>query len=422
MGNLLFVRVASDAPMVPDFRNTSERIHRAGVLIGGPTVLRSYHFDVVSDPIYFDHHATTPCDPRVVEAMLPYFSDVFGNPASLTHVQGRRAANAVEDARIAIARFFRAQPNEIYFTAGATESNNIALNLVAAGDHFITTAVEHRSILAPAQRLGQQGAEVTVLEPDGEGFIAPESLRNALRPNTRLVSIEAANGEIGTLQPVAELAAICREHGVLFHSDVTQAAGKIALDFSAVDLGSLSAHKFYGPKGIGALYIRRGIRAHPLVLGGGQEKNVRSGTVNVPGVIGMAKALELRVAEMESEALRLTQLRNILWDRLTSEIDGVSVNGPRELRLPGNLNVTFDRIEADSLIVAMRRFALSSGSACSSGARGASPVLTAIGLADTAAHGTIRIGLGKSNTDEHAAMFVDDARRIVAKLREISAA
>ena len=350
--------------------------------------------------------------------MLPFFSDVFGNAASLTHVQGRRAANAVEDARIAIARFFRAQPNEIYFTAGATESNNIALNLLSQGDHLITSAVEHRSILAPAERI----SEVTILAPDREGFIDPEALRDALRPNTKLVSIEAANGEIGTLQPIDAFAAICRERGVLFHSDVTQAAGKIALDLSQVDLASFSAHKFYGPKGIGALYVRRGVRVEPLVTGGGQEKNVRSGTVNVPGVIGMSAALQLRATEMDAEAVRLTDLRNALWDRLLETIDGVSVNGPRRLRLPGNLNVSFERLEADSLIVAMRRFALSSGSACSSGQRGPSPVLKAIGLSDAAALGSIRIGLGKSNTEDHIAMFVDDARRTVAKLREISAA
>jgi cysteine desulfurase len=383
---------------------------------------RAIIFRVPADPIYLDHHATTPCDPRVVEKMVQFFSEVFGNAASLTHVQGRRAANAVEDARIAISRFFRAQPNEIYFTAGATESNNIALNLLAPGDHLVTSAVEHRSILAPAQRLASHGVDVTILPPDREGFISDDLLREALRPNTRLVSIEAANGEIGTIQPIAGFAAICRERGVLFHSDVTQAAGKIVLDFSQLDLASLSAHKFYGPKGIGALYVRRGIRMEPLIVGGGQEKNVRSGTVNVPGVAGMAAALQLRAAEMVDEAERLTEIRNALWDRVVTEIEGVSVNGPRQLRLPGNLNVSFDRLEADSLIVAMRRFALSSGSACSSGQRGPSPVLTAIGLPDLAALGSIRIGLGKSNTMEHVAMFIDDARRAVTKLREISAA
>jgi len=375
-------------------------------------------------PIYLDHHATTPCDPRVVEAMLPYFTEVFGNAASLTHEQGRRAANALEDARIAIARFFGAQPNEVYFTAGATEANNIALNLVQPGQHFITSALEHKSVLAPAKRLEARGAEITILQPDREGFITAAQLQSAIRSNTRLVSIEAANGEIGTLQPVRELGAICRDRGVLFHSDITQAAGKIPLDFRevAVDLASFSGHKVYGPKGIGGLYVRRGVRIDPVIVGGGQEKNIRSGTVNVPGAIGMAAALRFRKDEMEEEATRLTTLRNDLWDRLTAEIAGVSVNGPRALRLPGNLNASFERVEADSLIVAMRHFALSSGSACSSGERGPSPVLLAIGVSEEAALGSIRFGLGKSNTAEQLTMLIDDLKRSVARLREISAA
>jgi cysteine desulfurase len=373
---------------------------------------------VPDSPIYLDHHATTPCDPRVVEAMLPYFSEIFGNPASLTHAHGRKAASALEDARIVVARFFGVQPNEIYFTAGATESNNIALNLVKAGQHFITSAVEHKSILAPARRI----AEVTILPVDREGFISPDALREAIRPNTTLVSIEAANGEIGTLQPIRELGNICRERKILVHSDITQAAGKIPLLLGEIDLASFSGHKFYGPKGIGGLYVRRGIRMDPVIIGGGQEKGVRSGTVNLPEVIGLAAALQLRAAEMAEEAERLTELRNGLWDRIVAGIDGASVNGPRAVRLPGNLNVSFERVEADSLIVAMRRFSLSSGSACSSGERGPSPVLKAIGASDQAALGSIRIGLGKSNTADQMIMLVDDLRRAVGKLREISAA
>jgi cysteine desulfurase len=377
---------------------------------------------VPADPIYFDHHATTPCDPRVVEAMLPFFTEVFGNAASLTHVHGRKAANALEDARISIARFCGVQPKEIYFTSGATESNNIALNLVRPGEHLVTTAVEHRSVLAPAHRLESEGVDLTVLRPDHEGFVHADRLREALRPNTRLVSIEAANGEIGALQPIGELAAVCRERKVLLHSDITQALGKVSLDFADLDLASFSAHKFYGPKGIGGLFVRRGVRIQPVIVGGGQEKNARSGTVNVPGAVGMAAALRLRASEMAEEGQRLTLLRNSLWDGLVANTEGVSVNGPRGLRLPGNLNVSFERVEADSLIVAMRRFSLSSGSACSSGQRGASPVLTAIGLPEALAMGSIRIGLGKSNTGEEVAMFVDDAKRVVARLREISAA
>ncbi len=350
--------------------------------------------------------------------MLPYFTGKFGNPSSLTHEHGRRASNAVEDARIGIARFFGVQPNEIVFTAGATESNNIALNLLQPGEHFVTGAMEHKSVLVPAKRI----AEVTVLQPDNEGFIGVDAVRDALRPNTRLVSIEAANGEIGTIQPIAEIAALCASRNIPFHSDVTQAAGKIPLDLTNVSLASFSAHKLYGPKGVGGLFVRRGIRVEPLLLGGGQERGVRSGTLNVPGAIGMAEAFRIRAEEMAAEGVTLTGLRNELWDRLTAEIAGAFVNGPRELRLPGNLNVSFERVEAESVIIAMRRFSLSAGSACSSGERSPSPVLTAIGVPESLAFGAIRFGLGKSNTAEHIGMLVDDLKRAITKLREITAA
>jgi len=373
-------------------------------------------------PVYMDHHATTPVDPRVVETMLPYFTEFFGNPASLTHAYGKRASIEVEEARGVIAKFFGVAQNEIYFTAGATESNNIALNLLAPGDHAITSAMEHKSILVPLQRLGKHGVEVTMLTPDAEGFIDPEELRGAIRPNTKLVSIEAANGEIGTLQPIGALGAICRERGVLFHSDITQGAGKVPLDLTNVDLAAFSAHKLYGPKGIGGMIVRRGIRIEPVMLGGGQEKGARSGTVNVPGVIGMARAFWFRDKEMAAEGERLTVLRNELWDRVVAEVPGAFVNGPREQRLPGNLNVAFERVESDVVMLALRHFALSSGSACSSGDRSASPVLTAIGVAAELAYGSIRFGLGKSNTGEHVDMLVDDLKRNIPRLREISAA
>jgi len=372
-------------------------------------------------PIYLDHHATTPCDPRVVEKMLPYFTEHFGNAASIIHAHGRKASQAVEDARIAIARCFKVLPPEIVFTAGATESNNIALNF-ARGGHLITSVIEHKSIVEPAKRIGN----VTWLEPDREGFIDPDAVRQAIRPDTRLVSIEAANGEIGTIQPVREIAAICRERNVAFHTDITQAAGKIDVDLGAdlagVTFASFSAHKIYGPKGIGGLFVRRGTRVEPVIIGGGQERNLRSGTVNVPGVIGMAVALQLRAEEMFAEAAKLTELRNWLWDLVLEKVPNVSVSGPRELRLPGNLNLSFARVESDALILAMKRFSLSSGSACSAGERGPSRVLTAIGLSDADAMGSIRIGLGKSNTDEHITMLVDDLARTVSRLREISAA
>ncbi|HEY0156336.1 MAG TPA: cysteine desulfurase family protein [Thermoanaerobaculia bacterium] len=371
--------------------------------------------------VYLDHHATTPCDPRVVEKMLPFFTEHFGNAASITHQHGRKASLAVEDARVVVSRFFKVLPPEVYFTAGATESNNIALNLLKPGDHFVTGRTEHKSIAAPAERLAKQGVEVTYVDNDSEGFVQPDALRAALRPNTRLVSIEAANGEIGTIQPLAELSAITRERGILFHTDATQAVGKIPLDFTNVDLASFSAHKMYGPKGVGGLLVRRGIKVHPLVIGGGQERNARSGTVNVPGVVGLAAALQLRAEEMAEEAVRLAPLRDALREAILEEIEDVSVNGPRELRLPGNLNVSFEGVEADSLILAMKRFSLSSGSACSSGDKGPSRVLKAIGASDSAAIGSIRFGLGKSNTAEQIEMLIDDLKRVVRKLREISA-
>ena len=371
----------------------------------------------MNSPIYLDHHATTPCDPRVVEKMLPYFTEYFGNPASIAHHHGRKASMALEDARIAIARFLGVMPPEIYFTAGATESNNIALNMVRDGEHLVTSPTEHKSILVPAD-----AKNVTYVQPDAEGRIHPEALRAALRPETRLVSIEYANGEIGTIQPIPELAAVCRERKIFFHTDATQAAGKIPLDLSHVDLASFSAHKVYGPKGIGALFVRRGVRVSPVIVGGGQERNVRSGTVNVPGAVGFAAALQLRAEEMAEEAVRLAELRDRLRDALLESIDGVSINGPRELRLAGNLNASFARIEAESLIIAMKRFSLSSGSACSSGEKGPSRVLKAIGLDDDAAMGSIRFGLGRSNTAEEVNMLIDDLQRVVRRLREIAPA
>jgi cysteine desulfurase len=375
--------------------------------------------------IYLDHHATTPCDPRVVEKMLPFFTEHFGNAASVTHAHGRKASMALADARLVIGRFLGVSPAEIYFTAGATESNNIALNLVQPGEHLVVGATEHKSVILPAKR-----HDVTFVQPDREGFIHPVALEAALRPNTALVSIETANGEIGTIQPIAELAALCSDRGIRFHTDATQALGKIPLDLTNVDLASFSAHKLYGPKGIGALFVRRGLRVTPLVVGGGQERGIRAGTVNVPAIIGFAAALELRAAEMTDEAMRLGQLRDTLRDEVLSAIEGISVNGPlplrseqaRELRLPGNLNLSFDRIEAESLILNMRRFSLSSGSACSSGEKGPSAVLKAIGVSDDAAMGSIRFGLGKSNTAEHIEMLIDDLKRAVRRLREITVA
>jgi cysteine desulfurase len=358
--------------------------------------------------------------------MLPFFTMDFGNPAAVTHLHGRRAATALEEARSSIAAFFSVRPSEIYITAGATESNNIVLegSRIAAGRQVISSAIEHKSVLEPLRRLSQRGVEVTFLEPDAEGFYSADQVADALRPSTDLVTIMAANGEIGTIQPIEEIAAVCRERGVRFHTDATQAAGKTPLDFSSIEADSfaISAHKFYGPKGVGALFIRRGGRVEPLTLGGGQERNLRSGTVNLPGVVGMAAALELCAAEMTGEISRLTMLRNRLWDRLVDEIPGVVINGPRELRLAGNLNASFARTDSEGLITAMRRFSLSSGSACSSGDRDVSATLRAIGSDDARAYSSIRFGLGRSNTVEQIDLLVEDLKRSVSRLREISAA
>lgn len=376
------------------------------------------------DPVYLDHHATTPCDPRVLERMLPYFTEHFGNPASISHSHGRKAATAVEEARATVAAFFGVRPPEVFFTAGATESNNLAIRgLRAKGRHWITTAVEHKSVLVPMSMRQAAGHEVTLLQPDREGFVTASQVAEAIRPDTALVSVIAANGEIGTIEPIAEIAAVCRERGVPFHTDATQAAGKIPFDAGELgcDLVSLSAHKLYGPKGVGALIARRGLGLDPILAGGGQEKGVRSGTVNVPGVIGLAAALELRAEDMQDEAQRLTALRNGLWDRLIMEIPRASVHGPRELRLPGNLNIGFEGVDAEGLMFALRRFSISAGSACSSGEREPSSVLRAIGLDDREAHGSIRIGMGRATSSEEIDLLVEDLKRAVARLRSMSA-
>ena len=379
---------------------------------------------MTNEPIYLDHHSTTPCDPRVVEKMLPYFSEIFGNAAAVTHAHGRKASTALEESRARVASLIGVRPNEVHFTSGATESNNIVLRALAVekGRHVVTTAMEHSSILRPLQQLGAHGVEVTVLQPDRYGFIAPEQVREAIRPDTSLVSVIAASAEIGTVEPVAEIGSICRERGVLLHTDATQAFGKIPVDLGEwnCDLASMSAHKFYGPKGIGALYIRRGIPIESPVTGGGQEKGVRSGTVNIPGVVGLAEALALAVGEMGEESRRVEDLRNHLWDELLAGIEDVVVHGPREKRLPGNLNASFGTLDAEALLHAMRRFSLSTGAACSSSRREPSKILTAIGVPNDVAMGAVRFGLGRSTTREQIELLLSDLKSSVARLREIS--
>lgn len=378
-----------------------------------------------AQPVYLDHHATTPCRPEVVSAMLPYFGEIFGNPASVHHQHGRRAATALEEARTVVAAFFQARPNEVYFTGGATESNNIVLLDPAYDEQrqqvrVVSTQVEHKSVLAPLDRLRRRGADVALLRPDSQGFITVEQVRDAIARPTRLVSVIAANGEIGTVQPVGEIAAMCREQRVAFHTDATQAVGKVGLDWSEVDFISISAHKFYGPKGIGALIARRGTRPAAAIVGGGQERGVRAGTVNVAGAVGMAAALELRRSEAREESVRLIELRNVLWDRLIAEVPGVAVHGPRELRLPGNLNVTFRGVDAEALLLAMRRFSLSSGSACSSGEKDPSHVLLAIGVSEEDAMSSIRFGLGHSTTREDIEVLLADLAQSVSNIRQIT--
>jgi cysteine desulfurase len=376
-------------------------------------------------PIYLDHHATTPVDPRVLEAMLPYFRDDFGNAASATHAFGWRAEAAVEDARERIAAAIgAAEPEEIVFTSGTTESDNLALQGVAraagAGrDHLVTTAIEHHAVLDTCRALEAEGFSATYVPVGADGIAAPGDVADALTERTALVSVMAANGEIGTIQPLDEIAALCRERGVPIHSDAAQAVGKIPLDVRAVglDLLSFCAHKLYGPKGIGALYVRAGrprVRLAPLLHGGGQERGLRSGTLPVALVVGFARAVEIAVEEMEFEAARLRALRERLWTRLQKELDAVHANGNLERRLPGNLNVSFEGTDAAALLVALDGVALSTGSACASGSAEPSHVLAALGRSPALARGAIRFGIGRGNTPEEIDSVAD---ALVARVR-----
>ncbi|MGA3039296.1 MAG: IscS subfamily cysteine desulfurase [Bryobacteraceae bacterium] len=384
--------------------------------------------------VYLDHHATTPLDPRVLSAMMPYLTGKFGNAASRNHQFGWEAEQAVEESRRQIARLIGASPREIIFTSGATESDNLAIKGVAEayagqGDHIVTCAIEHKAVLDACRSLVERGVHVTQVPVDREGLVDPDAVKAAIGERTVLVSIMYANNEVGTLQPVAEIGRICRKRGVPFHSDAAQAVGKVPVnvDADSIDLLSISAHKLYGPKGAGALYVRRRdpqVRLAAQMDGGGHERGMRSGTLNVPGIVGLGEACAICAREMDEESARLRRLRDRLRAKLEAVLEGVSINGSMEHRLPHNLNMSFAYVEAEALMTAMSGVAVSSGSACTSAAAAASMepsyVLKAMGLADEAAYGSIRFSLGRFNTEEevdYAAASIIDA---VANLRELS--
>jgi cysteine desulfurase len=380
-------------------------------------------------PIYLDNHATTPLDPRVLEAMLPFLTSRFGNAASNSHSFGWEAAAAVENARRQIAAAIGGSPQEIVFTSGATESDNLAIKGVLEanrdkGNHVITVISEHKAVLDSCKHLEKIGCRVTWLPVCSNGLIDLDQLCDAFTDQTILVSIMAANNETGVLQPLEEIGRLCRERGVLFHSDAVQALGKVPLDVSRarLDLASLTAHKLYGPKGCGALYVRHdaAVRLFPMIDGGGHESGLRSGTLNVPGIVGFGKACEIAQNEMAEESCRLTLLRNRLRDRLLAELDDVVINGCMEQRLPGNLNMSFLHVEGETLLTGLNDVALSSGSACSSGKTLASHVLKALGLSDEAAGCAIRFGIGRFNTEPEIDYVAGRVIELVKNLREVS--
>lgn len=382
-------------------------------------------------PIYMDNHATTPTDPRVVEAMLPYFSDKFGNAASRSHVFGWTAEEAVNKSRDTLAKLLGADSGkEIIFTSGATESNNLAIKGVAEfyrerGDHIITSVIEHKAVLDTCKRLEKQGFRVTYLPVGKDGRVRPEDVRAAIDDKTILVSIMLANNEIGTINPIEEIGRITREKGVLFHVDAVQGVGKTPFDVQKmnVDLASISAHKIYGPKGIGALYVRRSkprVRLVAQMDGGGHERGMRSGTLNVPGIVGFAKAAEILIEEGEAETKRILALREKLRTRLMSELEEVTVNGSLEHRLAGNLNISFAFVEGEALMMAIKDVAVSSGSACTSASLEPSYVLRALGVEEDLAHSSIRFGIGRFNTEEEIDYVANLVIDKVKKLREMS--
>jgi cysteine desulfurase len=377
-------------------------------------------------PIYLDNHSTTPVDPRVLEAMLPYLSDRFGNAASRSHSFGWVADEAVETARAQVASMIGAKNDEIVFTSGATESDNLAIKGVAEayrgkGNHIITAVTEHKAVLDSCKRLEKYGYRVTYLPVRSDGLVFLEEVEHAMDSKTILVTIMAANNEIGVLQPVEEIGKLCRARGVIFHSDAAQALGKISIDVvrQKVDLLSISAHKAYGPKGMGALYVRHGIEISPTIDGGGHEHGMRSGTLNVPGIVGLGKACEISQDEMPHESSRIAGLRNRLHDKIKSGLDELYVNGSMEHRLPGNLNMSFAGVDGEDLMTAIDDVAVSSGAACTSAHIEPSYVLKSLGISDELAQSSIRFGIGRFNTEAEIDYVADRLIQAVGQLREL---
>lgn len=381
-------------------------------------------------PIYMDHHATTPLDPRVLETMIPFYTEEFGNASSIDHIYGARAHEAVETARKQVASILNAKPNEIYFTSGATESDNIALigvaeKLASKGDHIITCVTEHKAVLDTANHLETMGKSVTYLPVDEYGMVSPTDVENAITERTILISIMAANNEIGTIAPLKEIGEIAQKHGVLFHTDAAQAVGHIPIDVKEmnIDLLSLSGHKIYGPKGIGTLYIK-GLNpkknVSPVMFGGGQEKGIRSGTYNVPAIVGLGKALEIAQKEMKAEAERYKKWTTMMLESFRTVSNGVILNGHPEQRLPHNLNVCFPGIESKALIHLLRDdVAISAGSACSTTSVEASYVLQAIGREEEYLHSAVRFGLGRFTTEEEMVYVVKKCGVFLQRLKNI---
>ncbi|HQR07498.1 MAG TPA: IscS subfamily cysteine desulfurase [Gemmatales bacterium] len=383
-------------------------------------------------PIYMDNHATTRTDPRVVAAMLPYFTEQYGNAASKMHRFGLDAEQAVKSARATIAQCIEAEPRELIFTSGATESNNLALKGVARfhqqrGKHLVTLTTEHKSVLDTCAHLERDGWQVTYVLVKKNGIVDLNVLEAAIRPDTILVTVMLANNEIGVIQPIKEIATICKDRGVVIHTDATQAVGKIPVSVCDldVDLMSFTAHKLYGPKGVGALFVKRQgsrVRLDPLQDGGGHEQGLRSGTLPVPLIVGFAEASRIAIEEMPVESVRLLQLRERLWNNLRSTISNITLNGEYDHRLPGNLNVSFAWVKGESLLLELKEIALSSGSACTSMDSEPSHVLRALGLDDDAADASLRFGLGRFNTMEEVDYVAGRVAEAVTKLRKLSSA